>query len=164
MSIEDQIIEYSLPILSSGAEKEYLETVKALNEIIIQPEENEEFFASPTGHLKSKGLLTISEISLPNGDKVPLFDDETMAQTLREFRERYKTGAGLQIPTAILHKENVAIERRYAIYSDFRAIFVSDFQVAPDQLRELDINPLMSPLSRDKIRRFVESQGNKPTG
>lgn len=161
MSIENKILEYSLPILSSGAEKEYLETVKVLSEMIIDPEENKEFFGAPTKYLKSKGLLTVSELELPTGDKVSLFDDDEIAKTLREFRKRFQAGEGIGLPTAIIYKEDVLIERRYAIYKDYKFQAVSDFKFTSEQLKKLDINPLMSPLSREKIRNFVESQENK---
>lgn len=157
MTIESKILEYSLPILETGAEKEYLETVKALSTIIMDESENPEFFASPTKYLKSKGLLSISQLELPNSEKVELFDDAQITQTLRDFRQRYKAGSGIGIPTAIVYKEDVLIERRYAIHTDFRFQFVRDFKFTPEQLKQLDINPLMSPISRQKIRDFVNS-------
>lgn len=158
MTVENKILEYSLPILETGAEKEYLETVKVLSTIIMDESENPEFFTSPTSYLKSKGLLSISQLDLPNGEKVELFDDAQIIQTLRDFRQRYKAGTGIGIPTAIVYKEDVLIERRYAIHTDYRFQFVRDFKFTPDQLQQLDINPLMSPISREKIREFVNSQ------
>lgn len=158
MTIESKILEYSLPILETGAEKEYLETVKALSTIIMDESENQAFFAAPTKYLKSRGLLSVSQLELPNGENVELFDDQQIAQTLRDFRQRYKAGSGIGIPTAIVYKEDVLIERRYAIHTDFRFQFVRDFKFTPEQLKQLDINPLMSPISRQKIRDFVNSK------
>ncbi len=158
MSIEKDLLEKAMPILSKGAEAEYLETVKVFRELITNKEEDNDFFDSPVSYLKSRKLISIDKITLPSGEEVQLFGDNELAAHMRRSREIFQAGGDVTLPDALVYKEDVLVEKRYAVYSDYKAVLVTDFHVTPGEIGNIDFGPLMSPHSKAKLKAYIEAK------
>lgn len=161
-----KILEKSLPILSKAFEEEYMKLTKIFQEIITSLEEPKNFLKSPIKYLKERGLLSFNSIDLPNGETIPLYDDEQMRKTIREAREEYHSDHCVNIPDFPIGRDTVVYQMDYAVSVNYvaaiTAVAVRDVvaYVSGISIDNIKISPLMSPESGDKLKDFLSKELN----
>jgi hypothetical protein len=89
---KDEYLGYKLPLLEKDFEETYPRLKEIFKELITSETENKDFFDSPVKYLKENGALRLDTLFLPDGQEVPLVQDEALVQTVRKARDLYRDG------------------------------------------------------------------------
>jgi len=152
-SLETKVLQKMLPIFKKGYEEERRRLTAIFEQLITSADEPTDFFVSPISYLKKMDLLSLDVIDLPNGEKVPLYDDEQMRKAVTTARKQYHLTK--EIDSKVLNAPVLVALTQVLVVVGYVVAVIAAIPVLGLDVKKLDFGPLMSPESSKKLKAAV---------